>query len=159
MSQRSIINFTRAALVTMFLGAISLQILIPLVAFETGGLYPEVRHLVVPYSCAGVLSVLCGQVGLVAVWMLIAAMARGSLFATSALHWVDVLRWSVVPAAAIPAAVGLHLLAVVGLGGPGVLIGTAAAVAIGASAFIMLTLGRRLYLAQAAEHAELEGVI
>ncbi len=156
---RKSVGWARAALVTLGLGTGLLQVLVVFQARETGFLFPEVEHLVAPYSIAGILTVMAGQVGLIAVWMIVNAIARGAFFQPATLRWIGVLRWATVPAAIIPSLVAVHLLAVVGLGGPGVILGLMAALASGAAVFILVTLGRQVYLMQAAEHAELEAVI
>lgn len=155
----TIAAWARAALVILALGTVLLQVLLPLQARETGILFPEVAHLVTPYSIAAVLAVFCVQVGLLALWMIVGSFARGTLYESSTLRWFGALRWSTVPATLIPSLVALHLLVVVGLGGPGVLLGFLATLATGAAMFILVTLTRRIYVTQAAEHAELEAVI
>ena len=155
----SIIAWSRAALVTLGLGTLLLQGLIVLQAKETGFLFPEVEHLVAPYTITGVASVLAVQIGLFALWMIVEAVARGNFYETPTLRWINVLRGATVPATIIPSLTALHLLAVVGIGGPGVILALLATLASGAAAFIFVTLARQVYLAQAAEHAELEAVI
>ena len=157
--KRSIFAWSRAALIALGLGTLLLQGLVVLQARETGALFPEVEHLVLPYSIAGVASVFAAQVGLFALWMIVEAVARGNLFGPATLRWINVLRGATVPAAIIPTLTALHAGFIVGVGGPGVLLALLAALTSGAAAFILMTLARRIYLAQAAEHAELAAVI
>lgn len=154
-----VVFWVRGALLALGIGTLLVQVLVVVQARETGFLFPEVEHLVVPYSIAGILTVAAVQVGLVALWMIVSAIARGSFYQTATLRWIEVLRWVPVPAATIPSLVALHLLVMVGVGGPGVVLGLMAALVSGAAGFVLVTLGRQVYLIQAAEHAELETVI
>ncbi|MDO5701690.1 MAG: DUF2975 domain-containing protein [Bowdeniella nasicola] len=149
----------RIALVAVALGSVALQVLIPLVSFETGWLYPEVRHLSLPYAVAGVLAVAAAQVVLLAVWNLLSHVRRATLYTDAAAGWIPVMRAAVVVATLLPAAVCLHLLVVAQVGGPGVILFLFAVLALGAAAYLLLgVLGGVLSDARA-EHDELAEVI
>lgn len=153
------VGWARVSLVMAAVGTLLAQVLLPLVAWETGAMYHEVEHLVVPYSVASVLMVVCVQVALVCVWMLVSAISQGTFFDPRTVALIDVIRIAVGLAAAIPAAVAVHLSFFVGLGGPGILLALAFVCIAGATSVILLTLGKKVYLSARAEHAELDAVI
>lgn len=121
----------RVSLVVLLLGTVMAQALVPVFAAEKGVLFPEVAGLVVAYSVAAILVIACGQMVLLAIWRLLTFIDRGQIFTPRALRWVDVIMVSGGVAAALSAGVMIHLLFVVGLGGPGVVLGLAASVAVG----------------------------
>lgn len=149
----------RTALVLVALGTVLVQVLLPCQAAEIGETYPEVQNLVLPYSIAAVLMVVCAQVALLSVWKLISRVLRATLYAKGSLKWIDAMRWSVLIGAGIVAIVAGHLLFLVGIGGPGVVLGFFAALVLGSAAFLLLTILRRVFTAARDEHAELAGVI
>ena len=57
----------RVALIVLLLGTVLAQVLVPVYASQVGTTHPEVAHLVVPYSAAGILVIACGQVALLVV--------------------------------------------------------------------------------------------
>lgn len=150
---------TLISLAVLGVGTVLMQIVAPLVAVEIGQEYPEVSHLVVPYSIAADLTVLAAQVGLVGLWIIVVAVARGRLFDSATRRWIVALRWCVVVATLIPAVVAAHLLFFVNVGGFGVILGLFAALAVGAGAYMLLTTATRAYDQAAADHSELAGVI
>jgi hypothetical protein len=143
----------------MAVGTALAQLLLPSLAWETGRLYPEVEHLVVPYSVAAVLMVVCIQAALVGVWMLVSAVSHGSLFDPRTVVFLDMIRIAAGLGAAIPAGVAIHLLFFVAIGGPGVLLGLAFVCVVGAAIQIFLTLVKTIYLRASEDHAELDAVI
>lgn len=147
------------SLVLIAVGTVLAQLLLPRLAWETGVMYHEVTHLVVPYSIAAVLMMVCVQAALVGVWLLVSTVPRGTLFDPRTVVFIDVIRIAIGAAAAIPAAVAVHLLFFVGLGGPGVLLGLAFVCVVGPALMILLTIARRVYLRARDDHAELEAVI
>ena len=156
---RLAIQLLRVALVFLLLGSVLAQVLVPVIASETGTRFPEVAHLVVPYSVAGILVIACGQVALLAVWRLLSLVNGGVIFTRKALRWVDVITACAAVAAVLNAGTMIHLLFFVGVGGPGVVLALAANLA-GGLAFVLLMLVMRGLLESAiADRAELEGVI
>lgn len=140
-------------------GTLLAQVLLPLLAADTGRWFPEVQHLVVPYSIAAVLMVVGVQVALVGVWMLVTAFADGTLLDRRRVAHVDAIRLGVAVAAAIPAGTAIHLLFFERLGGPGIVLALAFVCVVGPSLWIFLSLLRTVYLRASDEHAELEAVI
>lgn len=154
-----LVGWARASLVLMAVGTVLAQLLLPVLALQTGRMYYEVAHLAVPYAVAAVLMVVCVQAALVGVWMLVSAVSRGALFDPRTVVFLDVIRIAVALAAAIPAGVAVHLLFFVGLGGPGVVLALAFVCVVCPAVEILLTLLRRVYLRAREEHDELEAVI
>ena len=153
------VQLLRIALVVLLLGSVLAQVLVPVVASQTGTSFPEVAHLVVPYSVAGILVIACGQLALLAIWRLLSLVNGGVIFTRGALRWVDVITASAAVATVLNAGTMIHLLFLVGVGGPGVVLALAATLA-GGPAFVLLMLVMRGLLESAIAHRdELEGVI
>lgn len=153
------IRLLRVALVVLLLGTVLAQVLVPVFAVEEGRIFPEVARLVVPYSVAGILVVACGQVALLAVWRLLSLVNRGVIFTHRALRWIDVITASAAVAAVLSAGVMIHLLAFVGVGGPGVVFGLAATLAGGLAFVLLMFVMRGLLESAIADRTELDEVI
>ncbi|CAN5702074.1 DUF2975 domain-containing protein [soil metagenome] len=149
----------RVALVVLLLGSVLAQVLVPAFASETGTRFTEVAHLVVPYSVAGILVIACGQVALLVIWRLLTLINRGVIFTRGALRWVDVITACAAVATVLSAAVLIHLLAFVGVGGPGVVLGLAACLAGGLTFVLLMVVMRGLLESAIADRTELDEVI
>ena len=134
----------RVALGVLLLGTLLAQVLVPQLAAELGGSQEEVAHLVVPYSAAALVAIACVQGALVAVWRLLALAGRDEIFTGVSLRWAD--GFTVLAAAATLVAAGpmLHLLGVVGVGGPGVALALGACVACGATLVLVARVARQV---------------
>ncbi|WP_062523163.1 DUF2975 domain-containing protein [Demequina silvatica] len=155
----AVITWLRFLLVLVLAGAFLGQLLVPVVAREQGEIFPEVEHLVVPYSIAGIGAIACVQAGIVCVWVLLSLIADRRIFTPGALRWVDAMARCGGAAAAICALTAGHLVMVEGLGGPGIVLAGFAALVIGGT-FVLLTVAMRGLLAAAvADRAELAEVI
>jgi Protein of unknown function (DUF2975) len=112
----------RVALVILLLGSVFAQTLIPVQATMVGTAIPEVEYLVVPYSLAAILFIVCLQVALVVVWRLLSLVDGGLIFTHRALRWVDTIIVCAAVATGLSAAVLVHMVSFVpGNGGPTVL--------------------------------------
>jgi hypothetical protein len=149
----------RVALVVLLLGTVLAQVLLPVIASEEGGIYPELAYLVVPYSVAGILAIACGQVALLAVWRLLSMVNGGVIFTRRALRWVDVITACAAVAAVLWAGPMIHLLFFVGVGGPGVVLGLAACLAGGLAFVLLMVVMRGLLESAIADRTELDEVI
>ena len=128
-------------------------------AYESGRRYPELAYLVVPYSVAGILSIGCVQVALLVIWRLLSLVSGGVIFTRRALRWVDVITACGAVGTVLSAGPMIHLLFVVGVGGPGVVLGLAACL-VGGLAFVLLMVVMRGLLESAiADRTELDEVI
>ncbi|HET9435393.1 MAG TPA: DUF2975 domain-containing protein [Candidatus Limnocylindrales bacterium] len=109
----------RVALVVLLLGSVLTQVIVPGQATIVGTASPEVAYLVVPYSAAAILFIVCVQVALLVVWRLLSLVDGGVIFTRRALPWVDVIIGCAVVATVLSAGVLVHMLIFVpGNGGP-----------------------------------------
>lgn len=149
----------RVLIVVLLLLALAAQALVPLAATEAATTTPELSYLQVPYAVAGIATIGCGQVVLVAIWPLLTRVRRGAIFDVAAFRWVGVMIGAGVVATTLSLLLTAHVLLVVQQGPvtvPLVLLGGCAAVA----AFTLLMVVMRALLRSAvAMHDELAEVI
>lgn len=157
---RATIVVLRVLLVVMGLGSLFGQIVvIPLVSGSLAQQYPEVADLAVPYAVAAIAVVVCVQLALVAIWFLLAMVARSSIFARQAARWVTVIIIAGIVATVIVVVVGVHLLGVAQVGGPGAVLAVVA-VCVGGAAFVLLMIVMRGLLGTATDlKSELDEVV
>jgi hypothetical protein len=153
------IKLLRVALVVLLLGSVLAQVLLPVFGSEEAAIFPELAYLVVPYSVAGILVIACGQVALLVVWRLLSLVSDGVIFTHRALRWVDVITICAAVATVLSAGALIHLLAVVGAGGPGIVLMLAATVACGVAFVLLMVVMRGLLELAIANRAELDEVI
>jgi hypothetical protein len=96
---------------------------------------------------------------LLAVWRLLSLVNGGVIFTRRAQRWVDVITACAAVATVLSASVMIHLLAFVGVGGPGVLLGLAATLAGGLAFVLLMVVMRGLLDAAIADRSELDEVI
>ena len=149
----------RFALVILLLGTVLTQVLVPVLASEEAGIFPEVAYLAVPYSVALILVIACVQVALLVVWRLLSLVDGGVIFTRSALRWVDVIIACAVVATVLSAGVLIHLLFVVGVGGPSVALALPASLAGGLAFVLLMVVMRGLLELAIADRTELDEVI
>lgn len=130
----------RVCLGALLLATLVLQTQLPLLAEDLGGGFTETAHLVVPYAAAGIAALACLQVALGAVWWLVTRVERDEILTPRARRGLDIGVGALLLGAALTAAPMVHLLAVVGVGGPGVVLGVLGCVAGGVAVAL---LGRR----------------
>ncbi|MCJ7709755.1 MAG: DUF2975 domain-containing protein [Chloroflexi bacterium] len=148
----------RVALVVLLLGTVFVQVLVPVQATMVGTAIPEVEYLVVPYSVAAILFIVCVQVALLVVWRLLSLVDGGVIFTRRALRWVDVIIGCAVVATVLCTGPLIHLLAVHG-GGPGIVLGLAAFLAGGLAFVLHMIVMRGLRESANADRTELDEVI
>jgi len=149
----------RVALVVLLLGTVFVQVLVPVQATMVGTSIPEVAYLVVPYSLAAILFIVCVQVALLVVWRLLSLVDGGVIFTGRALRWVDVIIGCAVVATVLSIGVLVHMLRFVP-GGGGPTIYFMAACVVGGLAFVLLMVVMRgLLEAAIADRTELDEVI
>lgn len=148
------------AVLVLFIAGVALgQFLVPMVAGDVAGQFPEVTHLVTPYSILGILSLGCLQVVAVLFGLLLRRAVTGGFFSALSRRWIKLMAIIATVAFLIPVGVGVHLLASMNAGGPGVLLGIIAALG-GALGFTCLgAIALRAFDATSAEHYELGEVI
>lgn len=149
----------RVALVVLLLGSVLAQVLLPVFASQQRTFFPELADVVVPYSVAGVLVIACGQVALLAVWRVLSLVNGRVIFTRRALRGVDVITACAAVATVLTAGVMIHLLAFVGVGGPGVVLGLAATLAGGLAFVLPMVVMRGLLGAAIADRTEPDEVV
>lgn len=139
----SVIVALRALLVTIFLGALLGQsVIVPTYASESAAAFPEVGFLAAPYTLVVIAGIACLQLALVAIWVLLSMVQRDVIFTRQALRWVDAVIFSGAAATLLALSLGMHLLGVMRIGGPGVLFAVGGATVCG-TAFVLLMLVMR----------------
>ncbi|ROR95884.1 hypothetical protein EDD28_0448 [Salana multivorans] len=156
---RLVIVLLRVMLIVLLLGAVLAQVLVPIAASEIGVLYPEVEHLVVPYSVAAILAIACAEVVLVVIWRLLSLVADGMIFSVGSLRWVDAIVVAIGVATVLSAGVLVHLVGVAQVGGPGVALTLLGTVAAGIALALLMVVMRGLLRSAAHDRGELDGVI
>lgn len=149
----------RAVLVILLLGSVVAQVLVPRYASEVGTRFPEVAYLVVPYSVAALLFIVCGQVALLVVWRLLSLVDDGVFFAVGTVRWVDAILACAAVATILAAGVLVHVLGFVPGGGGPAIYYLAACVVAGLAFVLMVVVMRGLLLSAVADRTELDGVI
>lgn len=125
----------RIATCVLALGALDAQIfVIPRAASSYADEYPEVAHLAAPYAAACIVAVVGIQMALLAGWKILSIAKREESFTGSVLGWVNVMAASLVFTAAVLVGVFAHASFVENIGGPAMLFGLLASVALGTGA-------------------------
>lgn len=148
------------ATVVFFVLALGLgQVMVPIVASDTGRSLPEVAHLVGPYSVLGIATLACFQIAAILIGIILSARSAHDVYSRPTRGWITAIGVLCIVGCLIPVAVGIRLLATVHAGGPGVFLGIAAGI-VGAIGFGCLThLALRAYDVTRSEHDELSEVI
>ena len=155
------IGALRVLIVLIAAGALFAQIRI--VPFVAVGLSEDAAHPVwgVPLAVAGILTIACGEVVLIALWALLSRVRRGSIFTSRAFRWVDVMITAGIVATGLTIAVCALVAGVLEppLDAPG-LVAIAGGTVILSAAFVLLVLVMRGLLRTATEmRTELAEVI
>lgn len=135
------------------------QIMVSLVASDVGKTFPEVAHLVVPYSIGGITALACFQVAAVILCVIVSRSAGASFFTQLTQRLIVTAGILCVMGFLIPAGVATHLLFVVSVGGPGVLIGWLASLIATVGFGCITYIARKAFNQAHAEHEELGAVI
>ena len=149
----------RVALVVLLLASVLAQVLVPVFASEVGTRFPEVAHLVVPYSLAAILFIGCAQVALLAIWRLLSFVDGGIIFTRRAVRWVDVIVICGAVATILTVVVLVHMLGFVPGGGGPTVFYLGGCIAAGLAFVLLMVVMRGLLLTAVADRAELDEVI
>lgn len=112
-----------------------------------------------PDFTPGILAIVCAQIALLMIWRLLGLVASGTIFTVQSLRWVNVIVACGVAAALLVASVPVHLLFLVGVGGPGVFFVLVGAVVGGLAFVLLMAVMRDLLQAAIADRRELDEVI
>lgn len=156
----SLIGPFRAVLVLIAFGTLVLQaIVMPELAREAAVGDSRLRPAVVPYAIAGILLVACVQVVLTSTWMLLRRVQHDAIFERNALRWVDAIVVAVVVATTLVAGVAVHILGVIGTGGPGVVLALGGLLVVGVAATLLMLVMRGLLVGATGLRTELAAVV
>ena len=149
----------RVALVVLLLGTVLVQVLVPVAASQFGATVPEVAYLVVPYSVAAILFIVCVQVALLVVWRLLSLVDGGVIFTRRALRWVDVIIACAGVATVLSAGALIHMLSFVPGGGGPMGLYMVACVAGGLTFVLFMVVMRGVLESVIGDHSPLDEVI
>lgn len=157
---KSILHPVSYVVIALFVAGLAVgQLLVPIVAQDMARQFPEVTHLVTPYSVLGIATIACFQICLILFGVLLYRGTRDELYTDTSRTLIKAMAAIAVVGCLIPVAVAIHLLTTMHAGGPGVLLGIIAAL-VSAVAFASLgALVLRAFDITRAEHTELEAVI
>jgi uncharacterized membrane protein len=128
----------RVLLGALALGTLLTQVVIvPSTAAEYAEAYPEVAYLAAPYITAIVVALSGFEVALLAAWQLLSAAAAGGASIRRAKRWANVLAIALSFMAVIFAGVCVHAGSFAAVGGPPMLFGLLASLALVPVAFVL----------------------
>ena len=156
---RSYAVMAQITLVLAFLGCFLMMAILVQLAWETGIGFPEVSHLVLPYSLAAVATVVCIQVLIFAVFMLVRAVKRGEFFSPKTRRWFTVAQVSVIVGPAIEALTWLHTMFFTDASHIVQPLGFLGGVVLGLGLFALVGLAKSIFDHALENESELEGVI
>ncbi len=126
----------RIILGALALGALLAQlVVVPRSAAEYAGAFPEVAYLAPPYVAAIVVAIGGFEVALLAAWQLLSAAAAGEGLTDRSKRWANVMAASLSFMAVIFAGVCVHAGSFAAVGGPAMLFGLLASLALVPVAF------------------------
>lgn len=152
----------RTVLGILMLGTLGAQLLTPVIANEIATGAPEVSHLVVPYSVAGILGIACAQVVLVVMWRMLGLVADDTIFsshASHALRLVDVVIGAFAAGTVVTAGVLGVMVVVPASGSPAGGLAVLGIGAVGVALVLLMIVMRGLLAAAARDRAELAEVV
>lgn len=137
------------------------QLLVVFVAQEVGRDAPEVAHLVIPYSMAGVISIVFFQLFLGGIWYMLHRVSIGAFYTAATLRTLDFMRVAFAVSVLIPIAVLLHANfgTETGVGPASVVLLFLMLISAGPGVFLLLTVLRQLFVEARGNREELEKVI
>ncbi|NJC20931.1 hypothetical protein BJ994_000007 [Arthrobacter pigmenti] len=140
------ISLFRVLIGVCAIGALLAQVVVvPQVAADYADRYPEVAHLELPYLVAVVVAIGGFEVALLAAWRLLAAAKDVSVGRSK--RWINLMAASLCFTALVLAGVCVHAGSVENIGGPAMLFGVLASVAIIAGVIALRSRALPFYLA------------
>ncbi|GAA1360384.1 hypothetical protein GCM10009596_17100 [Arthrobacter rhombi] len=142
----------RVAVVTVAVGAILTQALItPAVANSFAGAYPEAAYLATPYMIAIIVAIFGLEAALLAIWRLISIAKPGNHSHSVSTNWINFMTLCLIFAAVIMAFVFTHAAFIAYVGGPPVLFGLLASIALAVSAPFFRNVMKRSFIEELSE--------
>ncbi|GAB3531905.1 hypothetical protein GCM10027403_03120 [Arthrobacter tecti] len=120
-----------------FLAMLVQIVVIPRIAANYANDYPEVAYLAPPYVVAIVIAIGSFEVALLAAWQLLSAAEAGDTLTSRSPRWANVVAASLLFMAMIFAGVCVHAGSVASVGGPAMLFGLLASLAVVPAAFAL----------------------
>jgi hypothetical protein len=120
----------RIVLGALALGALLIQLVVPRVAAEYADAYPEVAYLAPAYATAIVVAIGGFEAALLAAWQLLSVAAAGEALTYRSKRWANVMAASLSFMAVILAVVCVHAGSFAAIGGPAMLFGLFASLAV-----------------------------
>lgn len=113
------------------------------------------------YATAGIVAIACGELVLVAMWMLLSQVRRGSIFSGSAFRWVDLILADAVIATVVLLCLAAHVALVIEppLDAPGLTVLAGGLVVCAGSFALLMYVMRGLLRSATALQAELAEVV
>ncbi|WP_432545020.1 DUF2975 domain-containing protein [Kineococcus sp. SYSU DK002] len=134
----NVISALRLCLVALGLGTLFGQaVYVPVAAYQSAEVYPELAYLAVPYAAAVIVVLACVQTALVAVWKLLAMVEQRWIFDPRSVRWVDLIIVAAAVATVVTVGTVTHLIGWVGVGGPFALVMQAVSL-VGGLGFVLL---------------------
>ncbi|GAA2172515.1 DUF2975 domain-containing protein [Agrococcus versicolor] len=156
---RILIAVSRVVLVLLAaLSVVGQVVVVPAMAQEVANEAPTAARFVAAYAVAGVTAIVCAQIALVCTWLLLARVARRTIFDARALRCVDGIVAAAVVATLVAVVVATHAIAAVG-GGIGIAIALAVVVLACAAVALLVGVMRGLLVEATGLRADLEAVI
>jgi hypothetical protein len=109
------IAMLRVAVIAAFLGGLFGQIMVVPNAVADGvftyyhGSYNELHPYVIAYTTVAILGIACIQIGLFAMWQLLAMISSGAIFSLKAFRWLDTIIGASLGATVLAFGMTLHL--------------------------------------------------
>ena len=126
----------RIILGALAVGALLAQlVIVPQVAAEYAGAYPEVAYLAPPYVTAIVIAIGGFEVALLASWQLLSAAVAGNVSTSRSKRWATVMTASLCFMSLIFAGIFVHAGSVANVGGPPMMFGLLVSLALVPLAF------------------------
>lgn len=113
-----------------FLAVLSQVVLLPRLAGEYAAAYPQVAHLAVPYVGAAIAAVACFEVALLAVWRMLSAVVAEGALTIGVTESANVMAVSLGLTGITAAGICAHAGSVASVGGPVMLMGLLAGLAL-----------------------------
>ncbi|GAA1352706.1 hypothetical protein GCM10009636_15290 [Arthrobacter koreensis] len=136
------------------LALLSQTALLPRIAGEYAEAYPEVANLAAPYALAVIAATACFEVALLAAWQMLTSVVTDGALTPGASKWANVLAFSLGLTGITLAGICAHAGFVEAIGGPAMLLGLLAGLALVPAAVAL----RNRVLRAGSDSAEVPGV-
>ena len=124
------VTASKALIAVLLVGAVTIQaVIIPTLANEMAGFYPEVDYLQIPITVLSVLVVAGIEVVLLCIWKLLSMVHEDSIFSGRSFRYVNIIVGALLTVAVLLIAILVVLMLLAQAGGPGVMLALLAGIA------------------------------